>query len=123
MLRKLRIAMGDQNSLYKLTGTIELDDAFVGGEQTGKRGRGTEGKTAILVACEHNDGKPGVVAMKVVSSVNRDNVRKFAQESIEPGQPLNTDALRALRVLTEEHHHIAKVHPLNWLMNGYRGFI
>ncbi len=30
MLRKLRIAMGDQNSLYKLTGTIELDDAFVG---------------------------------------------------------------------------------------------
>ncbi len=39
MLRKLRIAMGDQNSLYKLTGTIELDDAFVGGKQSGKRGR------------------------------------------------------------------------------------
>ena len=32
MLRKLRIAMGEQNSLYKLTGTIELDDAFVGGK-------------------------------------------------------------------------------------------
>ena len=111
MLRKLRIAMGNQNSLYKLTGTIELDDAFVGGKQAGKRGRGAEGKTAILVACEHNDGKPGFVAMKAVSSVNRDNVRKFAQESIEPGQTLNTDALHALRVLTEEHHHIAKVTP------------
>ena len=49
--------------------------------------------------------------MKAVSSVNRDNVRKFAQESIEPGQTLNTDALHALRVLTEEHRHIAKVTP------------
>ena len=48
MLRKLRIAVGDQNSLYKLTGTIELDDAFVGGKQAEKRGRGAEGKTAIL---------------------------------------------------------------------------
>jgi len=111
MLRKLRIAMGDQNGLYKLAGIIELDDAFVGGKQAGKRGRGAEGKIAILVACEHNDGKPGFVAMKAVPSVNRDNVRKFAQESIKPGQILNTDALHALRVLTEEHHHIAKVTP------------
>ncbi len=69
------------------------------------------GKTAILVACEHNDGKPGFVAMKAVSSVNRDNVKKFAQESIEPGQTLNTDGLHALRVLTEEYQHIAKVTP------------
>ena len=72
-----------------------MDDAFVGGKQAGKRGRGAEGKTAILVACEHNDGKPGFVAMKAVSSVNRDNVRKFAQESIEPGQTLNTEKSKA----------------------------
>jgi len=36
--------MGDQNSLYKLTGTIELDDAFVGGKRAGKRGRGLKEK-------------------------------------------------------------------------------
>jgi Transposase zinc-ribbon domain/ISXO2-like transposase domain len=28
MLRKLRVAMGDQNRLYRLEGIIELDDAF-----------------------------------------------------------------------------------------------
>ena len=111
MLRKSRIAMGDQNSLYKLTGTIELDDAFVGGKRAGKRGRGAEGKTAILVACEHNDGKPGFVAMKAVPSINKENVRQFAKDTIEPGQTLNTDAFFALRVLTEEHHHVAKVTP------------
>ncbi len=111
MLRKFRIAMGDQNSLYKLTGTIELDDAFVGGKRAGKRGRGAEGKTAILVACEHNDGKPGFVAMKAVHSITKENVRGFAKETIEPGQTLNTDAFVALSVLTEEHHHVAKVTP------------
>ena len=67
MLRKLRVAMGDQNRLYRREGIIELDDAFVGGipsgaqERPGKRGRGAEGKTAILVACEHNNGRPGFV--------------------------------------------------------------
>lgn len=111
MLRKFRIAMGNQNSLYKLTGTIELDDAFVGGKRAGKRGRGAEGKTAILVACEHNEGKPGFVAMKAVPSINNESIRTFAKETIEPGQTLNTDAFFALRVLTEEHHHVAKVTP------------
>ncbi len=67
MLRKLRVAMGDQKRLYLREGIIELGDAFVGGipsgaqERPGKRGRGAEGKTAILVACEPNNGKPGFV--------------------------------------------------------------
>ena len=65
MLRKLRTAMGDQNNLYKLSGIIEFDDALIGGKRAGKRGGGAAGKTAILVACKHNDGKPGFVAMKV----------------------------------------------------------
>ena len=111
MLRKLRTAMGDQNNLYKLTGIIEFDDAFVGGKRAGKRGRGASGKTAVLVACEHNDGKPGFVAMKVVEQVTHDSVRAFAQQTLAPGQTLHTDALAALNVLAEEHHHIAKVTP------------
>jgi hypothetical protein len=40
MLRKLRVAMGDQNRLYRLKGIIELDDAIVGGKRLNKRGRG-----------------------------------------------------------------------------------
>ncbi len=36
MLRKFRITQGDQNSLYKLTGSIELDGNFLGGKCAGK---------------------------------------------------------------------------------------
>jgi len=111
MLRKLRIAMGDQNDLYQLSGTIELDDAFVGGRHAGKRGRGAEGKTAILVACEHTNGKPGFVAMKVVERVTQESVKQFAQQTIAPKQILKTDAFAALKVLDEEYQHIAKVTP------------
>jgi len=39
MLRKIRVAMGDRDRGYKLTGFIELDDAYVGGKRSGgKRG-------------------------------------------------------------------------------------
>jgi hypothetical protein len=117
MLRKLRVAMGDQNRLCRLEGIIELGDAFVGGipsraqERSGKRGRGADGKTAILVACEHNGGKPGFVAMKAVDRVDQNTVKAFAQEAIAPGQTLHTDAFTELRVLAEDHHHAAKAAP------------
>jgi ISXO2-like transposase domain len=82
---------------------LELDDALIGG----KRGRGADGKTTILVACEHNNGRPSFVAMKAVDQVNQEKVKAFAQEAIAPG----TDAFTALRVLAEGHHHVAKVTP------------
>lgn len=44
--------MGHRDSLYQLSGTIELDDAFVDGRQKGKRGRGAAGKNNVLIACQ-----------------------------------------------------------------------
>lgn len=43
ILKKLRAAMGHRDSLYQLSGTIELDDALVGCRQKSKRGRGAAG--------------------------------------------------------------------------------
>ncbi len=39
--------MGDQNNLYKLSGIIEFDDAFIGGKRAGKRGRGAVGECRL----------------------------------------------------------------------------
>ena len=36
----------------KLEGVIEIDEVFVGGKITGKRGRGAEGKSLVVVAVE-----------------------------------------------------------------------
>ena len=54
MLRILRKAMGDRDSIYRLTEIVEFDDALVGGKKRGKRGRGTQGKVSVLVACAYS---------------------------------------------------------------------
>jgi len=36
----------------KLSGRLEVDEFFIGGKKAGKRGRGAEGKTIVLVAIE-----------------------------------------------------------------------
>ncbi len=102
--------MGEHNSLYKLNGLIEFD-AFIEGKRPDKRGRGAEGKTAVLAACEHNEGKPGFVAMKAVDRVTQDNVKQFAQKVMMPGQIIHTDAFASLGILSEQHHHVARVRP------------
>ncbi len=111
MLRKLRQAMGHRDTLYRLSDTIELDDAFIGGKKPGKRGRGAEGKMAILVACDTFQGRPGFTAIEAVAAVNHDRVSDFAQRRITPGVPIRTDALPALNVLAEQHHHMSQITP------------
>lgn len=65
----------------------------------------------MLVACEHNEGKPGFVAMKAVDRVSQDNVKQFAQEVLALRQAIYTDAIASLNILAEEHHHVARVTP------------
>lgn len=106
MLAKLRTAMGDRDAQYLLQGLIELDDAFVGGKTTGgKRGRGSEKKTPILVACENvaEENRAGFLKMTVVEHVDEQSVKAFAQQVIIPKQDLKTDGSHTLRTLEGEH--------------------
>jgi hypothetical protein len=62
ILKKLRTTIGHRNSLYQLSGTIELNDALVGGRQKGKQGLGAAGKKNVLIASESKDKKAGFIA-------------------------------------------------------------
>jgi len=64
MLRKIRIAMGHRDSVYRLHDLVEIDDALVGGRRPGKRGRGAEGKVPVLVAVKNRDSGAGFMAMQ-----------------------------------------------------------
>ena len=86
MLRKIRIAMGHRDSLYRLHDLIEIDDAFVGGRRSGKRGRGAEGKSPVLVAVENRDKRAGFIAMRQVGAVTKESVAKFVQHHLPPDQ-------------------------------------
>jgi hypothetical protein len=50
---KLAQVMMERDAGKKLTGRVEIDDAYVGGERRGgKRGRGAPGKTPFVAAAE-----------------------------------------------------------------------
>src|SRR6476619_5600512 len=57
---KLMQVMMERDAVKRLTGRIEVDDAYLGGERNGgKRGRGSPGKTPIVAAVETTpEGKP-----------------------------------------------------------------
>lgn len=111
MLRKIRIAMGHRDSLYRLHDLIEIDDAFVGGRRSGKRGRGAEGKAAMLVAVENRDQHAGFIAMQRVGAVTKESVAKFVQHHLPPGQEVRSDALASLLEIGKTQHHAARVTP------------
>ena len=111
MLRKIRTAMTDRDSEYKLHQFIEFDDAYVGGKKTGKRGRGASGKKPILVAVETRGTKAGFMAAEAVSTISKETVSQFLEKHLEEGQTVKTDAFPALNVISEKHNHEKKVTP------------
>jgi hypothetical protein len=111
ILKKLRTAMGRRDSLYQLSGTIELDDALVGGRQKGKRGRGAAGKKNVLIACESKGKKAGYIAMEVVDSICHFSVDNFVKKQLKRGQKVHSDALLALNIIDQTQHYEARVTP------------
>jgi len=92
-LRKLRGVMV-RAGRERLAGRVEVDEAYVGGQKEGARGRGAEGKTAVLVAVEGESKKKlGRVRFRCVESIDRKSVESFIGDSIEPGAVVVTDGL------------------------------
>lgn len=103
MLHKIRKAMGDRDASYTLAGIVELDDAFFGAPtEGGKRGRGTE-KIKVLVGLSLNkQGHPQYLKMKVVPNIKGTTLVQFANEAIEQGALISSDAYRSYHALAKE---------------------
>lgn len=123
LLQKIRRAMREQDRQYKLKGIVELDDAYFGGKNDGKkRGRGTS-KSRVLVAVSTDKEKEhaGFVKMQVVKNLDTDTVNKFVTENIEPGSKVQTDDLSIYDCLNnhgmvhEQYPIVSGEKPLPWV--------
>ena len=108
MLRKLRQSMVDRDRGYWLEGLLEVDDAFDGGRNSGKRDRGAEGKKPVFFAVKLRENHMGFMVARLLDRVNSEQVQEFAKR-ISPDAEVRTDAFLALRVLGESQLHEAKV--------------
>jgi hypothetical protein len=90
--------MGHSNSLYRLSFTIKLDDAFIGGKQKGKRGCGAEGPPASI-AYGNKHKKAGFIAMKAFKNVNFKIVKQFVSYHLLANQHVRTEVYPALNII------------------------
>ena len=96
MTHKLMRAMAEREAAKpKLSGRVEVDDAYLGGERTGgKRGRGAAGKTPFVAAVETTaERKPRRLRLSVVKGFRKKEVEKIAKRDFAPGSNVVGDGL------------------------------
>ena len=85
--QKINRAMATQDATHQLSGTVQLDDAYLGGERTGgKVGRGSENKVPFVAAVSVNDhGHPMFIKLNVVRGFTSEAISKWAKSNLAPG--------------------------------------
>jgi hypothetical protein len=140
LLHKLRRAMV-RPGRDRLQGTVEVDEAYWGGEEAGMIGRKTEEKALIVVAAEEDGAGIGRIRMRRIATPDRANLHGFIRAAIEPGSTVRTDGLQAYRRLTgyrhdrqvqrrqpPDEHLLPRVHRVisllkRWLLGTHQGAV
>jgi transposase-like protein len=89
-LHKLRRAMV-RPGRDRLTGRVEVDEAYVGGLEEGIRGRQTEAKALIVVAAQEDGPGIGRIRMRHIKDASAESLVPFVQDSVEQGSVVHTD--------------------------------
>ena len=98
---RIRVMLTDK-SFTQLTGTVEVDETYIGGVEGNKHAnkrsekKGLTGKTMVLGAVQRG----GNVKLKVIPKTNIDNINQALSEFVQPNSTMVTD----------EHHAYNKVH-------------
>jgi transposase-like protein/predicted RNA-binding Zn-ribbon protein involved in translation (DUF1610 family) len=103
-LHKMRHAMV-RPGRGRLSGKVEVDETYVGGAETGVRGRETEKKAIVVVAVEiHEPFGFGRVRLRQVPDVSGASLVPFVCEMIEPGSEVLTDGWGGYNTLVEHNY-------------------
>ncbi|MGH7240453.1 MAG: IS1595 family transposase [Candidatus Saccharimonadales bacterium] len=125
--QKLRLAVYHTAELEgaKLSGEIEMDEAYFGGRRKGQRGRGARGKSIVFGLLERN----GRVYTRVVEHVSAEELMAIIRKKTRKGSVYYTDTFRSYNSLKRigKHHrlnhskHLADRKTKNHI-NGIEGF-
>lgn len=99
-LHKLRRAMV-RPGRERLSGTVEVDETYIGGERSGKRGRGAEGKTLVAVAAQQDGQGIGRIRLYRVADASARSLEGVVKAAVEPGSTVETDGWRGYGGLSE----------------------
>jgi transposase-like protein len=140
-LHKLRRAMvrpGRDN----LSGLVEIDETYIGGERSGKRGRGAENKSLVAVAVEDKSetsatGKGiGRICLQLIPDASAKSLQEFIKTHVIEGSCIRTDGWSGYAAISDiGYNHIVansldlKIVHLTisllkrWLLGTYQGAV
>ena len=103
MKQKLMQAMMERDNGKPLSGFIELDDAYLGGERTGcKPGRGAEGKTPFIAAVETtHDGQPTRIKLSVIKGFRSAEILSWSRQHLTAGSTVISDGLACFNAVVD----------------------
>jgi hypothetical protein len=74
-----------------LTGTIEMEEAYLGGPEEGAPGRGTQRKALIGVAAQEDGRGIGRIRLQRLADASGQSLEGFIRASVAPGSVLHAD--------------------------------
>ena len=126
IFRNIRELMYHQCELEgkRLSGNIEIDEAYFGGRRKGKRGRGAAGKSVVLGLLE----RQGKVYTRVVSTVSAEQLLEIIRAKTRKGSVFHTDTFKSYNSLHQFGKHLKVNHDKTLVnknhnhINGIEGF-
>src|SRR5439155_12813733 len=98
-LHKLRRAMV-RPGRDQLHDRVEVDETYVGGIEEGVRGRQTETKALVAIACEERGKGIGRIRLRRIPDASGSSLEAFIAEAAEPGSLVHTDGWEGYAGLT-----------------------
>jgi len=101
--QKLMQAMVERDAQYTLSGHVQVDDAYLGGELAGgKAGRGSENKVPFVAAISLSaEGRPLYIKMAPVPGFTRKAIVDWARSDLSPDSVVTSDGLACFAGVTE----------------------
>lgn len=108
---KIMQVMKERDDDKPLSGIIQLDDVYWGGElHGGSRGRGSENKTPFVAAVSTNaEGNPISMNMNVVKGFRLTEISRWSKRHLQAGSTVVSDGLACFSAVTDagcEHNPI-----------------
>lgn len=120
MAHKIRKAMADRDTNYKLAGLVEVDESLFGPRSPGKRGRGAERKILVIVAVSiwvdsSGKEKPGFAHALLADDASANTIKSILQRLSIPDDEIDplinkikTDGWQAYKAASKDigitHH-------------------
>jgi transposase len=111
---RLAIVRESEREAGKLSGEIELDEAYFGGKRKGKRGRGAGGKSIVFGLLERD----GRVYTKVVDAVSKEVLMEVIRRKSRKGSVYYTDKFRSYNSLKRYGKHYTLNHGKTFVRKG-----